>query len=261
MARLAGKVAIITGGASGMGRAQALLFAQEGARVCIADINDVQGHAVREELAAQGLPGIFQHVDVTCSADWQQAVQATEDTFGPVAILCNIAGTNIRHGFDEQTEEHWHFILQTALTGTFLGIKAVVPSMRRNGLGSIINVGSLATSRAGSNPAYVTSKVGIHGLTVSTAQVLAAEQIRCNLVSPGHVDTPFLRDNAPHSPNDASTSINKPANYRRRVHATPMGRLVQPADIAYAFLFLASDEAAMITGTHLKVDGGAGLSL
>lgn len=261
MDRLAGRVAIITGGASGMGRAQALLFAREGARVCIADINDEKGHAVQAELAAQGLPGLFQHVDVTRRADWQQAVRQAEDAFGPVSILCNIAGANIRHGFDEQTEEDWHFIVQTALTGAFLGIKAVIPSMRRHGSGSIINVGSLATSQAGGNPAYAASKVGMHGLTVSTAQAYAREQIRCNIVSPGHVDTPFLRDNAAHSPNDESTSINRPENYQRRQEATPMGRLVQPEDIARAFLFLASEEASMITGAHLKVDGGAGLSI
>ncbi len=259
--RLAGKTAIITGGASGMGRAQALLFAREGARVCIADINDEKGHAVLAEITAQGLSGLFQHVDVTRHADWERAVQATEEAFGPISVLCNIAGSNIRQSFDEQTEEHWHFIVQTALTGAFLGIKAVVPSMRRHGSGSIVNVGSLATSHPVGNPAYAASKVGMHGLTVCTAQVLARDQIRCNIVSPGHVDTPFLRDNAPHSPNDASTSIDHPANYRRRVEATPMGRLVQPEDIAHAFLFLASDEASMITGAHLKVDGGAGLGI
>ncbi len=261
MSRLLGKVAIITGGAGGMGRAQALLFAREGAQVCIADINDEKGQAVLAELKSQGLSGLFQHMDVTRSTDWQQTVQHTEEAFGPVSVLCNIAGSNIRHGFDEQTEEAWHFIVQTALTGAFLGIKAVVPSMRRHGSGSIINVGSLATSQAGGNPAYAASKVGMHGLTVSTARSFAQEQIRCNIVSPGHVDTPFLRDNAPHSPNDDSTSIDRPENYQSRLDATPMGRLVQPEDIAQAFLFLASDEAAMITGAHLKVDGGAGLSI
>lgn len=261
MNRLAGRVAIISGAASGMGRAQALLFAEEGAAVCIADINGADGRRVASEITAKGGRAIYQKVDVTEYSDWLQAVAMCESQWDCVSILCNIAGTNIRHGFDEQTERDWHFIVQTALTGAFLGSKAVIPSMRRHGSGSIINVGSLATSHAGSNPAYSASKVGMHGLTLSTAQAYAREQIRCNIVSPGHVDTPFLRANRPHSPNDETTSLDVEENYRRRVDATPMGRLVQPEDIARAFLFLASDEASMITGAHLKVDGGAGFGI
>lgn len=261
MGRLSGRVALITGAASGMGRAQALLFSQEGAYVCIADINDGQGQAVAEAINDGGGRALFQHLDVTQRSHWEAAVARTEDILGPVSILCNIAGANIRNSFEEQTEEEWHFIVQTALTGAFLGIKAVIPSMRRFGSGSIINIGSLATSRGGPNPAYAASKVGMHGLTISTAQAFAPEQIRCNIVSPGHVDTPFLRANAAHSPNNEDTSLNIPRNYQRRRAATPMGRLVEPEDVAQAFLFLASDEAAMITGAHLKVDGGAGLGI
>lgn len=261
MGRLEGKTALISGAASGMGRAQACLFAAEGACVGVADINDAQGRAVASEIESQGGSALFHRVDVTQGEHWRQAVTALERRFGPVSVLCNIAGANIRRPFDEQTETEWHFIVQTALTGAFLGIKAVIESMRRFGSGSIINMGSLATSQGGSNPAYVASKAGMHGLTISAAQAFAQDNIRCNLVSPGHVDTPFLRDNAPHSPNDETTSLDFPPNYARRLAATPLGRLVQPEDIAQAFLFLASDEAAMITGAHLKVDGGAGFSL
>lgn len=257
--RLEGKVALVTGGASGMGAAQARLFAAEGAAVCVADINDEKGQAVVQEIADSGGRAIFVHLDVTKSEQWAAAVARTEEVFGSLTILCNNAGANFRVSFDEQTEEMWHLIIETALTGAFLGIKTAIPAMRRAGSGAIINMGSISTTRCGPNPGYAASKVGMWGLTQSAAEYYAKENIRCNLVSPGHVDTPFIRESHPHSPNDWSTSIENPENYARRVAATPMGRLVQPEEIAYAFLFLASDEASAITGTNLKVDGGASL--
>jgi NAD(P)-dependent dehydrogenase (short-subunit alcohol dehydrogenase family) len=257
--RLKGKVALITGGASGMGAAQAKLFAAEGAAVCVADINDEKGQAVVDEIVDGGGRAVFVHLDVTDAQQWESAVAKMEETFGALTVLCNNAGANFRVSFDEQTEEMWHLIVETALTGAFLGTKAAVPAMRRAGGGAIINMGSIATTRCGTNPGYAASKVGMWGLTKSTAQAYASENIRCNLVSPGHVDTPFIRESNPHSPNDWSTTINNPENYARRVAATPLGRLVMPEEVAYGFLFLASDEASMVTGTNLMVDGGASL--
>jgi NAD(P)-dependent dehydrogenase (short-subunit alcohol dehydrogenase family) len=257
--RLEGKVAIITGGASGMGRAQAKLFAAEGAAVCVADIDKEAGPQVVAEIAEAGGHALFMHLNVTSAEQWATAVAATEEQFGKLTTLCNIAGANYRVSFDEQTEEMWHTIMEISLTGAFLGIKAAVPAMRRAGNGSIINVGSIATSRSGTNPGYATSKIGILGLTRATARAYGPENIRCNLVSPGHVDTPFIRRSTAYSPNDWATSIDNPENLNRRVASTPMGRMVQPEEIAYAFLFLASDEAGMITGSNLKVDGGASL--
>jgi 3alpha(or 20beta)-hydroxysteroid dehydrogenase len=154
----------------------------------------------------------------------------------------------------------WDLIVGTILTGSFLGTKAVVPSMRRAGGGVIVNLGSLASIRNGPNsPAYGAAKMGLVGLTRSTAAAYAADKIRCVLVSPGHVDTPFVRANTPYSPNDARTSIDNPANYQRRLAATPLGRLVIPEDVARAVLFAVSDDAAMFTGSMLTVDGGAAL--
>lgn len=257
--RLKGKVALVTGAASGMGAAQARLFAAEGAMVCVADINDEKGQAVATEIVDSGGRAVFVHLDVTDAKQWEEAVAMTEKEFGSLTVLCNNAGANFRVSFDEQTEEMWHIIVETALTGAFLGTKAAVPAMRRAGGGSIVNMGSIATTRCGTNPGYAASKVGMWGLTKATAQSYAKENIRCSLVSPGHVDTPFIRESHAHSPNDWSTSIDNPENYERRLAATPMGRFVMPEEIAYAFLFLASDEASMITGTNLKVDGGASL--
>jgi NAD(P)-dependent dehydrogenase (short-subunit alcohol dehydrogenase family) len=257
--RLEGKVAVITGGGSGMGRAQCKLFAAEGAAVCVADINEEAGAKVVTEVQEAGGRALYIPLNVTVAEQWAAAVAAAEENFGTLTTLCNIAGANFRVSFDEQTEEMWHMIMETALTGAFLGIKAAVPAMRRAGNGSIINVGSIATTRAGMNPAYSASKVGMLGLTRSAAVAYAADNIRCNLVSPGHVDTPFIRHSTSYSPNDWSTSIDNPENLNARLARSPIKRLVQPEEVAYAFLFLASDEASMVTGTNLRVDGGASL--
>jgi 3alpha(or 20beta)-hydroxysteroid dehydrogenase len=242
-----------------MGRAQCKLFAAEGAAVCVADIDQEAGAKVVTEITEAGGRALFTPLNVTSAEQWAAAVAAAEENFGKLTTLSNIAGANYRVSFDEQTEEMWHTIMEVSLTGAFLGIKAAVPAMRRAGNGSIINIGSIATSRSGNNPGYATTKVGILGLTRATASAYAADNIRCNLVSPGHVDTPFIRRSAAYSPNDWSTSIENPENLKRRVEGTPMGRMVQPEEIAYAFLFLHSDEAGIITGTNLKVDGGASL--
>jgi 3alpha(or 20beta)-hydroxysteroid dehydrogenase len=242
-----------------MGRAQAVLFAAEGAAVCVADINDEGGQTVVDEIVSAGGRAIGLHLDVRDAEQWASAVAETERSFGSLTTLCHNAGANYRVSFDEQTEEMWHIIVETALTGAFLASKAVVPAMRRAGGGSIIHMGSSTTTRCGTNPGYAASKVGIWGLTKATAKAVAKDQIRCNLVSPGSVDTPFIRGNAAHSPNDWSTSIDNPENYRRRVVGIPLGRMITPREVAYAFLFLASDESLMITGTNLKVDGGCSL--
>jgi 3alpha(or 20beta)-hydroxysteroid dehydrogenase len=258
--RLEGEVAIVTGGGGAIGGAQARLFAREGAAVCVADLSGEKAEAVAAEVTSSGGKALAMPLDVRRSGDWSQAVAATEQSLGPVTILCNNAGANFRVGFDEQTEEMWDAIVGTILTGSFLGTRAVIPSMRRAGRGVIVNLGSLASIRpGGGSPGYAAAKMGLVGLTRSTAASYAADNIRCVLVSPGHVDTPFIRANAPYSPNTARTSIDNPENYQRRRQATPLGRLQTPDDIARAFLFVVSDDAAMITGSMLTVDGGAAL--
>lgn len=258
--KLAGKVALITGGGGAMGGAQARLFAQEGAAVAIADLFPEKAAAVAGEIEAAGGRALPVPLDVQRADQWAAAVAAAERAFGPITILCNNAGANVRVGFDEQTEEQWHLIVGTILTGSFLGIKAVVPSMRRAGGGVIVNLGSLASIRpGGGSPAYGSAKMGLVGLTRSAAATYAKDQIRCVIVSPGHVDTPFIRANNPYSPNDASTSIDNPENYQRRLARTPLGRLQTPEDIAKAFLFVVSDDAAMITGSMITVDGGSAI--
>ncbi|MDP6667994.1 MAG: SDR family oxidoreductase [Dehalococcoidia bacterium] len=258
--RLEGKVAIITGGGGGMGGAQARLFAAEGAAVCVADNRlDAATEVVGQITKASGR-AIAVELDVRDAGAWAEAVAQTESEFGPMSLLCNNAGANFRVGFEEQTEEQFRLIMEVGLNGSFLGIKAVVPSMRRAGSGVILNMGSLAAIRpGGGSPGYAAQKMAMIGLTRSAASSFAKDNIRCVIISPGHVDTPFIRGNNEHSPNDWSTSIENPDNFNRRLDSTPLGRLQQPEDIANAFLFAATDEAAMITGSMITVDGGAGM--
>ncbi len=258
--KLAGQVAVITGGGGAMGGVQARRFAAEGAAVCVADLYPEKAQIVAEAIVAAGGRAIAVGLDVQRADDWAAAIAATEAALGPVTILCNNAGANVRVGFDEQTEEMWHLIIGTILTGSFLGIKAAIPSMRRAGGGTIVNLGSLASIRPGAgSPAYGAAKMGLVGLTRSAAATYAPEGIRCLLVSPGHVDTPFIRADTPYSPNTAATSLDNPENYARRVRGTPLGRLVTPEDVARAVLFAVSDDGAMITGSMLTIDGGAAL--
>jgi 3alpha(or 20beta)-hydroxysteroid dehydrogenase len=258
--RLEGQVALITGGGGAIGGAQALLFAREGAAVVVADLTLEKAVTVAKEVASRGGKATAVGLDVRNGSQWAEAIGTAERTHGPVTILCNNAGANVRVGFDEQTEEQWHLILETILTGSFLGIKAVVPSMRRAGHGVIVNLGSLASIRpSGGSPAYAASKTGLVALTRCAAAEFARDGIRCVLVSPGHVDTPFIREDTPYSPNDERTSISNPAGYARRLGATPLGRLQTPDDVAGVCLFAVSDDAAMVTGSMLTVDGGAAL--
>jgi 3alpha(or 20beta)-hydroxysteroid dehydrogenase len=163
--KLGGKVALITGGGGGMGGAQARLFASEGAAVCVADLYLEKAEAVAKEIEAAGGRAIPAALDVQRMDQWEAAVAATEAAFGPVSILCNNAGANVRVGFDEQSEEQWHLIVGTILTGSFLGIKATIPSLRRAGGGVIVNLGSLASIRpGGGSPGYGAAKLFVLGL-------------------------------------------------------------------------------------------------
>ena len=258
--RLEGKVAIITGGGGGMGGAQARLFAEHGAAVCVADNRLEAAEKVAGEVNKAAGRAIAVELDVRNADAWATAVVQTELEFGPVSLLCNNAGANFRVGFEDQTDDQFKLIMEVGLNGSFIGIKAVAPSMRKAGVGVILNMGSLASIRpGGGSPGYAAQKMAMVGLTRSAAHSFAKDNIRCVIISPGHVDTPFIRGNNEHSPNDWSTSIDNPENFERRLNSTPLGRLQQPEDIANAFLFAASDEAAMITGSMITVDGGAGM--
>ena len=257
--RLEGKVALISGGASGMGEAQARLFSREGASVMIADLQADLGKTVSSEISAAGGDAAFSQIDVRDWDRWQAVVSETESRFGRLDILCNNAGTNRRVGFMELAVEEYRNIVEVNLHGSYLGCRAVKDGMKRAGGGAIINIGSLSSFRHGSNTAYTVSKTGILALTKNVAWHFAKDGTRCNVICPGSVDSPFIRADKEHSPNDWSTSIDNPENYEQRQQRIPLGRLQTPEDIAKSALFLCSDDADQITGAVLTVDGGASL--
>lgn len=260
--RLEGKIALISGGASGIGRAEAVLFAREGAAVMIGDLQERQANDVVEEIEAAGGRASFVELDVRDPERWEAAVAATESEFGPITILGNNAGTNFRVGWEEQTFEMWQTVLDVNLSGTYNGVRAVVPSMRKAGGGSIINIASSAAlKQGGGGPAYATSKTAVVGLSRNAALAHAGDNIRVNALCPGHVDTPFIRGSQPHSGNTWDTDIANPDNYARRLERQPlaMGRLQSGEDIAYGALYLASDESSTVTGATIAIDGGSTL--
>ena len=255
--RLADRVALITGGASGIGAATARMFSKEGARVVVADIQENLGSTVVKEIDNSGGAAIFQHLDVRSSDQWVRVVDTTVERFGTLDIMVYSAGANFRVSFDDQTEEMWDHIMAVNAKGCFLGIRAVVPKMRRAGGGSIILISSIAGVRGThGGPAYSASKAAAINLARSAALTYAQDRIRVNSLLPGSVDTPFLRGVKSYSLNTPETDVDIPENYRKRVEATPMSRLTAPEDMAYGALYLASAEASFVTGSSLVIDGG-----
>jgi meso-butanediol dehydrogenase/(S,S)-butanediol dehydrogenase/diacetyl reductase len=244
--RLEGKVAIVTGGGSGIGRATAVLFAREGAKVVVADYQTNTGQETLQAIKDVAGEAIFVEVDVSNSAQVQHMVQTALDAYGGIDILFNNAGVLLFGTVLDTDEEAWNWLMSINLTGTFLVSKAVLPHMIERGGGSIINMTSStgAHDAAGNAVAYVASKGGVALLTRAMAIDHAKDNVRVNAIAPGPTNTPMLRDNL--SPEDLETFA---ATF-------PMKRLGQPEELAYATLFLASDEASFVTGAIMAVDGG-----
>lgn len=241
--RLEGKTAIVTGGASGLGRAMALRFAAEGAAVLAADINDAA--AVTDEIAAAGGRGRAASVDVTDGASVAAMVAAAVEAFSTVDILVNSAGVGEQTPFLKQTADEFEHIVAVNLTGGYRCIKAVTPVMTAAGYGRIVNIASVAGLQGVSGRVgYGASKHGVVGLTRHVAVELAPFGITVNAIAPGPVDTAMTAEVHTQATRDA---------YRRNI---PLHRYGTPEEIASAALFLASDEAAYITGHVLPVDGG-----
>jgi NAD(P)-dependent dehydrogenase (short-subunit alcohol dehydrogenase family) len=242
--RLEGKVAIVTGGASGMGRSEAAIFAREGARVMVADILDAEGEQVAKAI---GDAARFRRLDVTSESDWAAVVAATERELGKVDILVNNAGISGTYTSDLASSEAWDRVMDINAKGVFLGMKHVQPAMERAGGGAIVNISSISgfTGQLGVHMAYNASKGAVRIMTKAAAVQWARAGIRVNSVHPGFM--PPMR-----------TSVGS-ANpeWRAKVLATvPMRREGKVEEVAHAVLFLASDEASYITGTELVVDGG-----
>ena len=243
--RLEGKVALISGGARGMGAEEALLFAREGARVVIADVLEAEGRAL-----AASIPGgqaIFVRLDVTQEADWQRAVSLAEEIYKRLDILVNNAGVSAVGGIEDTTEEEWDRVMEVNAKGVFLGTKYAIPAMQRSGGGSIINISSQLgiVAMSESSPQYIASKGAVRLLTKSTAIQYAADGIRCNSVHPGPIVTPMTEGRRA-----------DPAVRELMTSRIPIGRYGEAIDVAYGVLYLASDEASFVTGSELVIDGG-----
>ena len=248
MGRMDGKVALISGGARGQGAAEARLFAQEGAKVVIGDLLDVDGMRVAAEIAELGGEAVYVHLDVTREEDWQSAVQAAVSAFGKLDVLVNNAGIWRRGRVEDTTVEDWDAVQNVNSKGVFLGTKAAIPEMRKAGGGSVINISSTAGLVGGPHStAYTASKGAVRLFTKATAIQYAREGIRSNSIHPGPIDTEMIQQVWQGEDNSREESIAR----------TPLGRVGTVDDIAYGALFLASDESSFMTGSELVIDGGS----
>lgn len=249
MARLENKVAIITGAAGGMGEAEAKIFAAEGAKVLLTDIDENALKAVVEQITFQGQTAAYIVQDVASESGWAQVTARAIKLFGKIDVLVNNAGVtgNLLAPFEERTLEEFNKVLSVNLVSQFLGTKAVLPYLKSNGGGSIINISSIGgiIGSAGAT-AYTASKGGSRAFTKGAAAELAKDNIRVNSVHPGYVETPM------------TTRMKGAGDFAKMaIGATPLGRGGSLNEIAYAVLYLASDESTFTTGAEFVIDGGA----
>lgn len=249
MGRLDGKVAIITGAGSGQGAEEARIFAREGAKVVATDIQVDKVKAVAEEITGSGGEALSFNHDVTKQEDWEMVVKETVNRFGKVDILINNAGIGGAEGFgliDSIDLDGWNKFMTVNATSNFLGIKAVVPEMRKNGKGSIVNISSMAGIIGGAAGVhYTASKGATRLLTKGAAVELGPDNIRVNSIHPGFINTPMT-----------SVVLDDEAMTTNALKDIPLGIIGEPEDVAYLALFLASDEARFITGAEHLIDGG-----
>jgi NAD(P)-dependent dehydrogenase (short-subunit alcohol dehydrogenase family) len=247
--RLDGKVALITGSGSGMGRAAAELFAREGAKIVVTDVVDDAGNAAVEAVRRAGGEATYVRADVSKSDDCETMVRCATDTYGGLHVLYNNAG--IFPGDDggvlDTPEATWETVMQINLKGVWLGCRAGIPAMIASGGGSIVNVASFVAlvGAATAQIAYTSSKGGVLSMTREIAVEYARQGIRANALCPGPIETPLLAE-----------LLSDPARRARRMVHIPMGRLGRAEELARAALFLASDDSSFMTGASLVVDGG-----
>lgn len=241
MARFDGRVALITGGASGIGKATAHRIASEGGTVVIADVQEELGAGVVAEIEKDGGKASFVKLDVTDEGAWNAAVAEVVKTHGGLDILINNAGIGESTPLEDTTTETWDKVVAVTQTSVFLGMKAAADALKKSGKGAVVNTSSMyGIVGSGVSPAYHAAKGAVRLLTKTVALGWAKEGVRVNSVHPGYIDTPILGD----------------TDRQMLIGATPMGRLGQPEEMASVIAFLASDEASFVTGAEFVADGG-----
>ena len=237
-----GKTALITGGARGMGATEAQLFAREGAKIVIGDVLEEEGLETAKRINSAGGQCLFVYLDVTNPIDWENAVRIMVSNFGSVDVLVNNAGILIREGLDNITLDGWNKVLDVNAKGVLWGCKFVVPQMRRNGGGSIINISSISGIVGLGYPAYNASKGAVRSMTKNLACLHAGDNIRVNSIHPGIIRTDMMKNDL-HTQEEWESLI-------------PLGRWGECIEVAYGVLYLASDESSFVTGSELGIDGG-----
>jgi 3(or 17)beta-hydroxysteroid dehydrogenase len=259
MFRVKDKVAIITGAARGLGKAQAQLLAKEGAKVVVTDINETGGKEVVEEIKKDGGEGIFVKHDVTSESDWKDVIQKTLAEFGKLDVLVNNAAVMIRKSIEDTSLEEWQWVMRVNVDSVFLGTKYAIGAMKKSGGGSIINISSFAGIIATTDTSsYNASKAAVRLFTKAAALECSKScydyNIRVNSVHPGLILTAMVDAEI----KEEAKTTGRPYEAVRKVREDwhPIGHLGEPDDIAYAVLYLASDESKFATGTELVIDGG-----
>ena len=245
--RLEGKVAIISGGARGMGAAEAKLFAREGAKVIICDVLEDEGRQTEAEINEVGGDAVFVKLDVTSQDEWENAVNTAIERFGKLDILVNNAGIIVQSTIEDMTVELWDKVMDVNAKGVFLGTKTAIPHMKEAGGGSIVNISSISgiVGQDNVNAGYNASKGAVRIFTKAAAVQYAKENIRVNSIHPGPIATPMTAEGRA-----------DPERVALTLERTPLGRYGEPEEVANAVLFLASDEASYVTGSEIVVDGG-----
>ena len=244
--RLQDHVALITGATGGIGAATARLFAQEGARLILADRDQDALRRLVGELAPTGDTAVGVQLDVTSAPNWEDAVRVARERFGRLDVLVNVAGIVAWAGVEDTDEETWDRVIAVNQTGTWLGMKAAMPMLKASGRGSVINVSSvLGIIGGGGAAAYHATKGAVRLLSKTAAVEYATQGVRVNSLHPGVIQTPMIQE-----------ILDREGDQQADIQRTPMKRAGRPEEVAWAMLYLASGESSFVTGSELVVDGG-----